>query len=140
MGWPRRGIIIRLLIYVPLIGLLAWRAFRSDDTVQVEPEPKASTEDVDAKLAPHTRVFTMPDGTKREVVELSPAQAEEILGVQVPDSLEQEADEPPPKAPSADGEPSGAADPSPDAKAAAAQAKGSDAPSPGAGANQPSAD
>ena len=35
---------------------------------------------LDAKLAPHKRMITLPDGTQQEIVELTPEQAEAILG------------------------------------------------------------
>ncbi len=110
MRWPRRGILIRLLIYVPLIGFLAWRVLKSDDTVELAPEaasPAAPDDDLDAKLAPYRRTVHLPDGTKQEIVELTPEQAEELLGHSIPDSLDDGAAEAEPSGPApAETEPS----------------------------------
>jgi len=36
--------------------------------------------ELDRKLAPHKRIISLPDGTQQEIVELTPEQAEAILG------------------------------------------------------------
>lgn len=78
MRLPRKGILIRLCIYVPLLGYLSWRAL---DHWWAKGHPdRAEQDDLDAKLAPHKRVITLPDGTQHEIVELTPEQAEAILG------------------------------------------------------------
>jgi len=75
---PRKGILIRLCIYVPLLGYLSWRAF---DRWWAEGHPEQTEQsELDAKLAPHKRMITLPDGTQQEIVELTPEQAEAILG------------------------------------------------------------
>ena len=76
MRWPRRGILIRLVIYVPIITVLAWRA-RGGCNTEVTMEPEG---DLEQKLAPHRRVITLPDGTQQQIVEVTPEQAEAILG------------------------------------------------------------
>lgn len=75
MRWPRKGILIRLCIYVPLVAYFSWRALDRErgDEAAVE-------DDLDRKLAPHKRMVTLPDGTQQEIVELTPDQAEAILG------------------------------------------------------------
>jgi hypothetical protein len=88
MRWPRRGILIRLLIYVPVIALLAWRAqggCSGDEPAAGEGAP------LEQKLAPHRRVITLPDGTQQEVVELTAEEAEAILGVPIPRNLDEAA-------------------------------------------------
>ncbi len=85
MRWPRRGILIRLAIYVPLITILAWRASGGCSEEQVA-APEA--DDLDQKLAPHRRVITLPDGTQQDIVELTPAEAEAILGHPIPERLD----------------------------------------------------
>ncbi len=75
---PRKGILIRLCIYVPLLGYLSYRAF---DRWWAERHPAPTEQDeLDRKLAPHKRVITLPDGSQQEIVELTPEQAEELLG------------------------------------------------------------
>jgi hypothetical protein len=75
---PRKGILIRLCIYVPVLAYLSWRAY---DRWASERTPTVIQQDeLDAKLAPHKRVITLPDGTQQEIVELTPEQAEAILG------------------------------------------------------------
>ena len=59
--WPRRGILIRLAIYVPLISLLAWRARGGCNS-----DPPVAEEDpLEQKLAPHRKVITLPDGSQK---------------------------------------------------------------------------
>jgi len=85
MRWPRRGILIRLLIYVPVISLLAWRAQGGCDSK----EPAAKDDALEQKLAPHRKVITLPDGTQQEVVELTAEEAEAILGHPIPRNLDE---------------------------------------------------
>lgn len=79
MRLPRKGILIRLCIYVPVLGYLSYRAF---DRWWVERHPQAATapDELEQKLAPHRRTITLPDGTQQSIVELTPEQAEELLG------------------------------------------------------------
>lgn len=82
MGLPSRGVIIRLFIYIPLIGFLGWRAMNSRcgaDEPTLSAEPSAVDE-----LAPYRKTITLPDGTQQEIVELTPAQAEAVLGQRMP--------------------------------------------------------
>jgi hypothetical protein len=89
MRRPSRGVLIRLFIYGPIIGYLAWRAFASDPT----PSPDADPAQPDATR----RTFTTPDGKSMEVLEVTPEQAEAILGRPLPASdQESEPDENPP--------------------------------------------
>ncbi|MEM9455005.1 MAG: hypothetical protein AAGF11_12550 [Myxococcota bacterium] len=76
MRWPRRGILIRLVIYVPIITVLAWRA-RGGCNTEATMEPEG---DLEQKVAPHRRVITFPDGTQQSIVEVTPEQAEAIIG------------------------------------------------------------
>lgn len=77
MRWPRKGILIRLCIYVPLIAYFSWRALDRDGD---RDDADAADDDIERKLAPHKRMVTLPDGTQQEIVELTPEQAEAILG------------------------------------------------------------
>lgn len=78
MRLPRKAILIRLCIYVPLLTYLSWRAF-DHWWAQHHPPPDDGSE-LDRKLAPHKRMIVLPDGTQQEIVELTPEQAEAILG------------------------------------------------------------
>jgi hypothetical protein len=87
MRWPRKGILIRLAIYGPLVAFLSynacanWRA-RQDANELAEP-PGLTTQSLEEKLAPHKRTVTLPDGTKQDVYELTPEEAERLLGAPV---------------------------------------------------------
>lgn len=87
MRLPRKGVLIRLAIYVPLLGYFGWQAlerWRSEQAATVE----SAEPSVDEQLAPHKKWVTFPDGTKQEIYELTPQQAEDILGhkVEPPDA------------------------------------------------------
>lgn len=84
MRWPRRGILIRLVIYLPLIGFLAWRAWSS----------RAPSDDA-ALDPPRTQTFVGPDGKTVEVIQLSPEQIEQQFGL-LPGTSEPKAPEPVP--------------------------------------------
>lgn len=77
MAWPRKGILIRLCIYVPLVTFFAWRAWTRYRSEQAE---AAADDDLERKLAPHKKTVTLPDGSTQEIVELSREEAEQILG------------------------------------------------------------
>lgn len=85
MKWPRKGVVIRLAIYIPVIGYLGyqaigkWKAERETTEQDVAP-PQADP------LEQHKRVIEMPDGTKREIIELTEDEAEQYLGHPVPKS------------------------------------------------------
>ncbi len=86
MRWPRRAILIRLVIYIPLIAFLAWRAQGG-----CEQSPSMEAEQgLEQQLAPHRRVITMPDGTQQEIIELTAEEAKAILGP-MPENLEGDA-------------------------------------------------
>ncbi len=75
MKLPRKGILIRLGIYLPIIGYLAWQAFFSGNKPQPEPEeaPKGNV-----------RTFSGPDGEEFKVIEVTPEQVKE-MGVEIPE-------------------------------------------------------
>lgn len=87
MRWFRRGIVIRLAIYVPLIAFLAWRSAGGCETSAV-PEPD---EGLRKELAPYRKVITLPDGTQQEIVELTAEEAEAILGHPIPRDFHDDA-------------------------------------------------
>lgn len=79
MRWPRKGVLIRLAIYVPLLTYFGWGAIQSCRARQ-DAERAQAQESTEDRLAPYKREIEMPDGTKREIYELTPEQAEQILG------------------------------------------------------------
>lgn len=90
MRWPRKGILIRLLIYGPIIGFLSYQAiekYRTEREV-TETDVAPLQEDVEDKLEPYKKVIDMPDGSKQEIIQLTPEQAEEILGHPLPEKAD----------------------------------------------------
>jgi len=75
MKLPRKGILIRLGIYLPIIGFLAWQAFFSKDKPQPAPEeaPKGNV-----------RTISGPDGKEFKVIEVTPDEAR-AMGVEIPE-------------------------------------------------------
>ena len=74
MQLPRKGILIRLFIYLPLLGFFGWQAYqryRAEQTV--EQDAKAAPE-----LEGRKTKFTLPDGKSVEVVEISEEQARQM--------------------------------------------------------------
>lgn len=103
MRLPRRGVLIRLFIYIPLIGFLGWRAYqaRCGEPEQAV-EPEAPTDD---PLAPYRKTIVLPDGTQQEIVEMTPEQAEAVLGRPLPRDLDPKDEPADPATPApADGE------------------------------------
>jgi len=103
MRWPRRGVVIRLLIYVPLIGFLGYQAAQkwSAEREAAEADTAVAPAEAPDKLAPYKRVVELPDGTKQEIVELTDQQAHDLLGYPLPEGLpksEAEAAAPTPSA------------------------------------------
>ena len=74
MRLPRKGILIRLAIYLPLLGYFGWRAY---DRWWTENHPPAAQTD---PLDPYRRKVTLPDGREQEYIELTREQAEELIG------------------------------------------------------------
>jgi hypothetical protein len=89
---PRRGILIRLCIYLPLVGYFGWRAF---DRWWLERHPPAAEQD---PLDPYRRKIVLPDGSEQEVIELTREQAEQLIGP-LPADLDAKAGESPKNAP-----------------------------------------
>ena len=83
MRMPSKGVLIRLAIYLPIIGFLAWRAFAP-----------SKVEDAPGEIAPEdykSQTFTTEDGKKLEVIQVTPEQAEKMMGRPVPTPAEAEA-------------------------------------------------
>jgi hypothetical protein len=72
--WPRRGVLIRLLVYGPILGYLGWHAI---ERWRAQREADAA---VEQPSEPRKRTVTFPDGSQHEVLELTPEQAEQMLG------------------------------------------------------------
>ncbi len=89
MKLPRKGILIRLAIYLPVIGFLSWKAFfaGSDDP----PAPEAE------QTSPgRVRTIAGPDGQELKIIEITPDEAK-AMGVEIPEH--------PPEAPAGDADP-----------------------------------
>jgi hypothetical protein len=97
MRWPRKGIVVRLAIYVPVIGFLSWNACATYRARVAAEEVGAAPDPAAQELEKHQRVYTMPDGTQQKVYELTPEEAERLLGkpVALPDDDTPVADPPP---------------------------------------------
>lgn len=92
MRVPRKGILIRLFIYVPLIAFFGWQAYQTQCASEA---PRLEKEAVPTKAFPEgtRRTHTLPDGSKIEYIELTPEQARKALGDDaVPDDLDAERD------------------------------------------------
>lgn len=102
MRLPRRGVLIRLVIYLPLFGFLGWRVVQArcgEPEPTVEPEPSLQDD-----LAPYRKTILLPDGTTQEIVEMTPEQAEAVLGHPLPREPDPDEAEAPAK-PNAEGGP-----------------------------------
>jgi hypothetical protein len=98
MRLPRKGVLIRLAIYVPLIAFLSWNAIETCQVRRQAADEAAATPrapSVDERLEQHKRIITLPDGTQQPIYELTPEEAQELLGapVEVPDDAPAPADE-----------------------------------------------
>ncbi len=80
MKRPRKGILIRLAIYLPIIGFLSYQAFFVDRSAPPAPDAEAQPGKV--------RHIQGPDGKEFKVIEVTPEEARQ-MGVEIP--------EPPPK-------------------------------------------
>ena len=78
MKLPRKGILIRLAIYLPLIvGLLIWRAFFFEREEIIEPPSPPSSEG-------RVRSIPGPDGKEFKIIEITQEEARE-MGVEIPE-------------------------------------------------------
>lgn len=77
MKLPRKGILIRLGIYLPIIGFLAWQAFFAND--KPEPTPQEGPRG-------NVRTFSGPEGKEFKVIEVTPDEAR-AMGVEIPEHL-----------------------------------------------------
>jgi hypothetical protein len=75
MRWPRKGILIRLLIYLPILGYLSWRVLAAREPAEAPVDPAQSYP---------KRTFTTEDGKTFEVLEVTPEQAEKMMGRPLP--------------------------------------------------------
>ncbi len=91
MSLPRKGILIRLILWPPAIAFCAWHAWQKVSAENREPAPAPTSAQTQERLDAHRKSFTLPDGEVIEVPVLSPEEARSILGVDV------EASSPPPE-------------------------------------------
>jgi len=106
MRLPRRGILIRIVIYGALISFFGWQAWKKS---QEQAELSGSTSD--PADGPRAREATLPDGRRIEYIELTPEEAQKRFGANPaferegkpsPDSgAKPEPEAKPPEAPSA---------------------------------------
>ncbi|MEZ4379955.1 MAG: hypothetical protein R3A79_01315 [Nannocystaceae bacterium] len=75
MPLPRKGILIRLVIYGSLLGYFGWQALSHFLAERAAEESAASADEVTK------REYKLPDGRSVEVLELTPEQAERMYGV-----------------------------------------------------------
>jgi hypothetical protein len=72
----RRGLIIRLLIFVPLFAYFGYGAYQKWSAERAyDAEPGAPS---------NSRKMTLPDGRSIDVIELTPEQAEQQYGIKLP--------------------------------------------------------
>jgi hypothetical protein len=78
MRLPRRGILIRIIVYGGLLGFFGWRALapRVVDPARHEDEAKRLQE-----LRQHSKTVTLPNGETQVIYEITPEQAERLFGV-----------------------------------------------------------
>lgn len=76
---PRKGILIRLCIYVPIILFLSWRAWQKWSEERAV-AAQAAEDPLEQRLAPHKKTITLPDGSEQTIYEMTESEAEEILG------------------------------------------------------------
>lgn len=70
MKLPRKGILIRLVIYIPLLSICGYMAFQRFRAQQAA--------DAGQEVEGRKTKFTLPDGKSVEVIEISPEQARQM--------------------------------------------------------------
>ncbi len=78
MRLPRKGILIRLVIYGGLLSYFGWQALEHY-FAEKEAEAGVAAENDDRGLP--SRKVNLPDGRSVEVLEITPEQAEQMYGV-----------------------------------------------------------
>ncbi|MCA9659390.1 MAG: hypothetical protein KC486_13675 [Myxococcales bacterium] len=76
MRLPRKGILIRILVYGTALGYFGWQALSHYFDERAAEEAAAGASDDVTK-----REYKLPDGRSVEVLELTPEQAERMYGV-----------------------------------------------------------
>ena len=96
----RRGLSIRLLIFVPLFayfGYGAYQKWRSEDAYAQRDAQEAAAREIELKGA--TRSVTLHDGRSIDIIELTPEQAERLHGIKMPPADDRKAADVPAPAP-----------------------------------------
>ncbi|MCB9704452.1 MAG: hypothetical protein H6711_21390 [Myxococcales bacterium] len=78
MPLPRKGILIRFVVYGTLIAFFGWRAW---DRHQEEKAAEAAATSPSGETGLPSREYRLPDGRSVEVLEVTPEQAQEMFGV-----------------------------------------------------------
>lgn len=108
----RRGLTIRLLIFVPLLAYFGygayqkWRNERDEAASYAAAAEAASARDVELKGA--TRSVVLQDGRSIDIVELTPEQAERLHGIKLPPADDKVVEVVKPEEPAAPVEPAAA--------------------------------
>lgn len=77
MKLPRKGILIRLAIYLPIIGFLSWKAFFAGGDEQPAPQAEPTSPG-------RVRTIAGPDGQEMKIIEITPEEAK-AMGVEIPE-------------------------------------------------------
>ncbi len=90
----RRGLIIRVLIFVPLFAYFGYGAYQKWRSEQAEERAQAEARSArEAELQSATRSITLHDGRSIDIVELTPEQAERLHGIKLPADNQLPADD-----------------------------------------------
>ena len=86
----RRGLTIRLLIFVPLFAYFGYGAYQKWRNERAEAASYAAAAEAatarDAELRGATKSVVLGDGRSIDIVELTPEQAERLHGIKLPPS------------------------------------------------------
>lgn len=77
MRLPRKGILIRIVVYGGLLGFFGWRALMPH---LVEPAANDDDERLE-ELKQQRRTITLPNGQTQVIYEITPEQAERLFGI-----------------------------------------------------------
>ena len=78
MRLPRKGILIRIVVYGGLLGFFGWRALKPHVTDPADDPNEAKRLQ---ELKQHSRTVTLPNGETQVIYEITPEQAERLFGI-----------------------------------------------------------
>lgn len=85
MKLPRKAVLIRLAIYVPLLGFFGWRAlaaYQAEKDAKLQQQQQADQVELADPFSGEPTKTIDVDGKKVKVYEISPEEAEQYFGVQ----------------------------------------------------------